>query len=417
MRLAAGILVMSFLWFGGGVAEARTTFEGRWTCAKRAVADARVELYRVPGSEPTTDQRVAQGWTDGRGRFSLDAPGAQRDDYFVRLVLEGRHGIAVRDELRGDVVNDSPAFRSGRRQLSVGVLPVGGDVVPCELLNAMRRARGEYRRTTGRPPPDDELLVLVNSPIAAPFDVPFAEYTTVRWPPGLKVSMTSVRHEFAHTVRHALDGDYAHFLADAADFRYPRRHRFCDPTDAGFAFNEGWAEYWSREYLGQSCPGVAPGDFTIEGNVALGLADLQRTCPGATRRAMVDNLRRHRGAIHSFEEFRDRIPCTRLLGARSSWCSPTGDWCVAVYLRRGQPMLSLRTFSFRVPVRVCVDPPSGEPTCRLFSPRRRKGGLYVIETAWSADFPNGGKGRYRVRWEPQIGSDTRSPWRLFERLR
>ena len=50
-------------------------------------------------------------------------------------------------------------------------------------------------------------------------------------------------HEFGHRIRHAADGDEAHFLGDAIRFQYARHPAADDHANLGFAFNEGWAEY------------------------------------------------------------------------------------------------------------------------------------------------------------------------------
>ena len=46
-------------------------------------------------------------------------------------------------------------------------------------------------------------------------------------------------------MRHGLDGDFGHFLGDAATYNYAQSHNACDHTNLGFAFNEGWAEFWA----------------------------------------------------------------------------------------------------------------------------------------------------------------------------
>jgi hypothetical protein len=99
--------------------------------------------------------------------------------------------------------------------------------------------------------------VFENAPTAG---VPFSPYTDIFWPAGYSptknigtttkpVIRSVAQHEFAHTVRHALDGDTAHFLLDSGRFWYLRSHSgsSCEQTNHGFAFNEGWAEYWADE--------------------------------------------------------------------------------------------------------------------------------------------------------------------------
>lgn len=122
-------------------------------------------------------------------------------------------------------------------------------------------AKNAYTSGTGKSLPFSELKVSINVPTLAfgyigrslgvPEDgfvrVPFAPYQQVMVPNGYVMSDSTAKHEFAHTVRHTLDGSLAHWTIDAGRFRYPRTH-YCDlKTNEGFAFNEGWCSsfYWS----------------------------------------------------------------------------------------------------------------------------------------------------------------------------
>ncbi len=112
-------------------------------------------------------------------------------------------------------------------------------------------------------------------------------------------------HEFAHSVRHSLDGNFGHFLLDAARYQYPQTHTSCKVTNQGFAFNEGWAEYWAGDY--STCSPAT--NYNQEGNVAAELARLERC---SNRPAMVRVLRESRGQIHSIGDFQSRF--TAILG-------------------------------------------------------------------------------------------------------
>ena len=46
---------------------------------------------------------------------------------------------------------------------------------------------------------------------------------------------------------YSYDGSYGHFLVDAARYIYTRNHDCGKQTNNGFAFNEGWAEFWAGE--------------------------------------------------------------------------------------------------------------------------------------------------------------------------
>ena len=99
--------------------------------------------------------------------------------------------------------------------------------------------------------------------------------------------------------------------------------------------------------------------------------------------------------------------------ARSSYCSPSGDYCTSVKERGSGAVLRLGTFSFRGRVRVCVRAPRGGGTCKRFRLRRTSNGIYEIRRRWGAHFPDRGPGVYRVRF--QKFGDTLGPVLSFRR--
>ena len=62
----------------------------------------------------------------------------------------------------------------------------------------------------------------------------------------------------------SFDGSFAHFLYDAARFGYIKNHELCLVSNEGFAFNEGWAEFWA--HTPATCGDGT--NFSQEGNVA-----------------------------------------------------------------------------------------------------------------------------------------------------
>jgi hypothetical protein len=84
-------------------------------------------------------------------------------------------------------------------------------------------------------------------------------------------------------------------------------------------------------------------------------------------------------------------------GAKSVYCSPTGDYCYSAADERGVVRIRLSTFSFQEPVEVCVSHRKGRE-CRSFTPRKSKHGLFTFAVRWSRHFPNHGPGNYRVRF-------------------
>jgi hypothetical protein len=138
--------------------------------------------------------------------------------------------------------------------------------------------------------------------------VPFTTTDRTRWPAGFPTGAgnSTSFHEFAHSMRHSFDGGLAHFLVDAARFQYPQNHTPCKLTNQGFAFNEGWAEYWARTT--QPCGDGT--NFSQEGNVAVALTGLEQC---SSRPQMVRVLRESpsgltlSSGIHSFSDFRTRF--------------------------------------------------------------------------------------------------------------
>lgn len=88
--------------------------------------------------------------------------------------------------------------------------------------------------------------------------------------------------------------------------------------------------------------------------------------------------------------------------ARSSYCTPSGDYCKSTYQRKGVRYFELRTAALYAPpprYRLCVKDPDGVKTCRRFRLRERRFG-WVGRVRWSRHFPtDGGRGVYRVRWK------------------
>jgi hypothetical protein len=83
-------------------------------------------------------------------------------------------------------------------------------------------------------------------------------------------------------------------------------------------------------------------------------------------------------------------------GAANGYCSPTGDYCTSTQRQGGAVFLQLRTFSFRGTVRICVTDPRQRRLCRSFRLRPRPQGVFEVKVRWHRNYPNGGRGRYRV---------------------
>jgi hypothetical protein len=299
---------------------ATTVLQGRFACNDGAsLAGVRVELLKIysrllPEIPPNVRVAVATH-ADANGGWGFRVSGGETN-WRVRAVLVNSD-VGVKDfGIPWHHYADTLRTQNDRPLADYGTQIVPG--AECRLWRAFKAAADGYRADTGGGHPAGTITVLDNAPTSG---VPFSPYTDVFWPAGYSptenvgtvaepVFRSVAQHEFAHTVRHALDGDRAHFFFDTARFWYLRSHSgsSCDKTNHGFAFNEGWAEYWADEVRKTPCPN--PNDFSIERNVAFELKRLQiNQCLGVDRARMVSVLAQNRGRIHSMADFSNALGC------------------------------------------------------------------------------------------------------------
>jgi hypothetical protein len=297
------------------------------TGTRTPLAGARVMLMDSDCDGSTIcDDVMGQDVVKDDGRFSVTgrggdpvAPPWSRPDVYVRVVYNDDHGVRLTDELNADRYFDTPEHEhdnvAAGSTIDVGAWSTGegvkgpsngapGEGTQCGVWRAAHAAYEEYQQVVGSPPPVGAYDVEYWSAIFA--GTPWTNDNTTHWP--IHYPTTASRHEFAHAVRHTLDGDRNHFNWDVTRFRYARYHDRCDPnanrvsTDTravglAFGFNEGWAEFWEDEV--SWCGGVANDE--LEGNVAHGLSVLA-SVPGVAKRGLVEVLRDHPGQIHSLDE-------------------------------------------------------------------------------------------------------------------
>ncbi len=318
--LLAAVFALTLLAAAPG-AQAVTTYRGQWQCndrgAVRSVPGAELELWGrgwewLPVA--VAGRRVAQSRTAEDGTFTFRSP-SDPDKYFARVVMQDNRGLHVRPSIAFTdsyfdsslLANDVPSQDFG------GILSGGGAHSPaCAIYSAFHDADSDYRAVVGAAPPFSALTIdLVTPLISVPVTVPGSVLLPFSYDLGSTPGLSTVApHEYAHAFRYGLDGNLGHYLLDFASYDYTLVHPACARTNEGFAFNEGWAQYWSREITGQpDCPGVANTDYRYEGRVAAGLADLEARCAGGSRATMVGVLRANPGVIHSFGAFRDRLTC------------------------------------------------------------------------------------------------------------
>jgi len=299
------------------------TIDGSWFCNNRGnvqpVAGARVEYWlQVSSSVNWFDQEITATHTNINGQYSQAFSSSDQNDFYARLSLNDDQGARLHNWWTGSswtIDSGTGSNTSGTIRHDLVISRDGGSGTPrCAIWQGAHNAYQEYVASVGAAPPDSLYDISLETTI---FPTPWTTLETTHWPDGYTTmgggpnSAYAVNfHEFAHSVRHSFDGNFAHFLFDAVRFGYPRSHSPCDKTNLGFAFNEGWAEFWATDW-GATPPaappcGTATTDMEREGNVAAALYGLSQ-CRGVGRAGMAGVLQRNpagvTGRIHSFAEF------------------------------------------------------------------------------------------------------------------
>ena len=321
--LVAAVAALGLALLAVPAEAARTVYRGQWQCDDRGtiqpLGGIELQLWRRGSPDFLPVEWVGgiddRGFAEPDGTFSLTSTDGE-DNHFVRMALRDGAGVHLKDFWG---INDWSVDSGGSRN-DVPVRDLGGLLFStpgqshkCAIWRGFHLAHRDFRDLMGFNPPSGGLLINAD---AITSGVPFTPHTTIMWPGGFPVGYggggddSITRHEFGHVIRHGYDGDLGHFLGDVVTHNYLQNHEPCNKTGLGFAFNEGWAEYWARDYgPAPSCPGRVADDYEVEGNVAAALTDLEVNCFAGSRVAMVNILRANPGVIHSFQEFRAHVTC------------------------------------------------------------------------------------------------------------
>ena len=257
--------------------------------------------------------QVAHGFTAPDGSFNLVSP-TDDDNYFVRMALRDAHHVHLKDFVgindwsvdTAQTHNDQPVRNYGGLEF---VNP--GHSPKCAIWAGVHAANDAFLNEVGTELPSHGVEIDADAVTAG---VPFSPFTSIWWPGGFPVGYggggdSSITwHEYGHVLRAGFDGDLGHFLGDVVTHNYLQTHETCNQTGPGFAFNEGWAEYWAQDFAPAPDCG-RPGDMETEGNVAAALTDLANNCAAGQRKLMVEVLRDNPGTIHSFAEFKAAMGC------------------------------------------------------------------------------------------------------------
>ncbi len=345
MQLTAGLL---FATGDYAFADVTVTAIGRAFCYDGTtqrlypLEGARVELMDsdCDGSQ-ICDDLMGVGRVAADGSFSVTGSGGDpgwigtSPDVYVRFAYNDDDGVRLTDELDSTRSWSTPEHdhdNTGGGVIDFGDWVTGmgvgaGEGTQCGVWRQGRLAYQRYKTDSGAAPPAGHLDIEYWSGVYS--GTPWTNTDTIHWP--IHFYSTALPHEFGHSIRHAADGNGAHFSNDVFRFQYARTHSECDADGnrnpgeidsslAGYAFNEGWAEYWDGDIYG--CGEVAL-DEHREGVVAHYLSRLQ-TENHLTRKQMVDVLIANPGSIHSFSEFSDRLAAQFPGKATSALTEPAG---------------------------------------------------------------------------------------------
>jgi hypothetical protein len=305
---------------------AATEFKAQFLCNDRGtafpLAGVQVELGRLDPGAPDylprwfTATVVQRSRTDGDGRVSINVGGPEANFFFRLVLTDGRfNGVGARDWWAQQLWSTETDTNQNDRfvqDYGAQVLGDGRGSPECALFEGVRRAHDDYNATAGDEAP--YVTAVLNAPTRHGGSL--ARIRSILFPPQFEPGLapgtfTSASREFGKLALHHAEGlSEAHLdehMRMFGDFDDPERP--CTRTNPGHAFNDGWGEWWARDYApAPNCRNVASNDYSVPGNVAAALASQERLCGG--RRAMVAALRR-RGAhpVHTFVEFRRALDC------------------------------------------------------------------------------------------------------------
>jgi hypothetical protein len=301
---------------------------GSWMCLNQGAAlpaplqHAQVEFFRYHAG--WFDDLVGTTLTDANGAFAGEFASDSPGDFYARLHLDDKQGVELfnAEDLSNAWSFDSQHVSNTANGLvDLGQIALarndGAGTPRCAIWQGAHSAYREYVSMVGIPPlgpVQSYSVVLDKGPLP---QTPWTTVNSTRWPDNYPTGSTyqTNRHEFGHAIRQSLDGDFFHFVADAAEYDYARQHWHCMVTNDGFAFNEGWAEYWSDD--NSTCTPYAYG-FGVEGNVANDLQNLASHCFGlgigdaaqkraAEHKGMIGVLQQGQNIVHSDADFRARL--------------------------------------------------------------------------------------------------------------
>ena len=276
---------------------------------------------------------------------------------------------AVRRERHGaklaEVVGNSARQQTTTQVRTCGDVDFGdqewtGSTIETILYARAQQTYGKFTMLTtdARAPESDGLLTVMYPGLCTE---QYTFFDTIHWPEsgGMRTIFFVLDHEFGHRLRDGADGTNDHWNWDNVRFIYGRQHEFTSNTGVeGFAFHEGWAEYFNGQVdtgLGpdQNVPDgkwTGPPSPSIEGFVANQLLDLSNRCGGFAN--LWSTLKANPGAIHSLAEFNAKF----FLRNPQCIAPRDGDASINVGAKTPVPLVSLAAPPSKSPVPDLVRP-------------------------------------------------------------
>jgi hypothetical protein len=282
----------------------------------------RVQVKLMDEDFGPTDTEMAHGFTDADGHFDLTGSssdshcigaGCARPDPYVEFILEEDHRVDIQNPVGNSARTQTPTHADTCGDINFNDVQWSGSTIEAILYARAQRTYQKFNDLTGDPRlPQSDGLVTVMYPDGITSQYTF--FDTIHWPAftDIRKSFFVLDHEFGHRIRDGADGDNNHWNWDNWRFFYGHLHDFTSsgPTE-GFAFHEGWAEYFNsvvdpdlhltvKDFVPDG-HWTGPLDESIEGFVANRLFELSNACGGFP--AMWQTLKANPGTIHSFAEF------------------------------------------------------------------------------------------------------------------
>lgn len=209
-------------------------------------------LVQLMDSDIDYDEVMKQGRTNKDGKYDLTGhaedswtvcSGCDHPDPYMKFILNEKNRVDVRNLWGFTHYGVSHTVEDTQGTINFGELEFEEKLYPLLFAYAQYQYRKFTTLTGDTKVPGNNGLVGILVPEVFEDGVPWTGVDAIHWP-GDYFLASGMFHEFGHRIRHGADGDANHFNGDLLLFRYARHHSAHDHTNLGFAFNEGWAQYF-----------------------------------------------------------------------------------------------------------------------------------------------------------------------------